>query len=199
MKPWVGFKGPEDKSMIAMWGDATTEMTMVLGLYKNFMDCYMDLIVQHPENRRPGMLVMHRKRAAEEEAKKAEERRRREAPEDTDARLGAFIAETINRMDTLEGVWAQGEDEPQRVDFAVMVTAQPGRRSASSEALPERPAKGRRKGGEGTEGGERRAEASTQMVVDLVEPSAREEPSVAPPALPADAEQAAPRVAHEGA
>ena len=176
--------------MIAMWGDVRPEQAMAIALYQNYHDCYMDLIVQHPENRRPGMLVMHeRRRLAEEaeEAKKTEERMRREA---------SFEREKIEqeRRATEElggGVWAPPADETPLPDFSV--SSKTSRRSESSEASPERPPKGRRKGSEATEEGDRRAEASTQMEVDEAEPSARDEPSVAPPAVPVIAEQAAAR------
>ena len=47
-RPWVGFRGPEDLSMKAMWEDTRPEKALAMALYQNFHDCYMDLIVQHP-------------------------------------------------------------------------------------------------------------------------------------------------------
>ena len=112
-KPWIGFLGPEDLSMKAMWYKEDECRRLVVALYTDWLNCYLDLRLANPENKRPGMLVQWARREAREAEQRAREARDAEARAAEECEPTADVA-----PEPTGGVWAPHTptSEPRNVE-----------------------------------------------------------------------------------
>ena len=206
-RPWVGFKGPIDHSMRAMWRDSNPRRSVCIALYSDYLNCYLDKIGANPENKRPGMKVWHERRLARVQQQKEEAERKRDAELrariEQDAR-DAELRAREERENPEHGVWETGErsravpnpDSPVEDEADEPSRSRSRARSRSSSPSPERPRKGSRKGagkGKATveisseeEDEPENEELAPQLEEAPVDPGTAGEPAGAPtlPALP---------------
>ena len=104
-KPYIGYWGPVDKSMARLWDDDSNERKWAVHIFSDFLNCYADSLLDHPENQRPGMQTMYRK-LREKEQKAAEERERK-----LQADIDESLREELDQPAEKGGVWVVSDEE----------------------------------------------------------------------------------------